>query len=90
MFYLNHLNRSITAISISLFLGISTQAAENNLTLSTVAQTMSNNTQSTTVVEFGPYKVNVPKGGYYDRFRMNPNLDEVAKDPAAGNKKYLK
>lgn len=31
MFNFNHLNRSITAISISLFLGISTQAAENNL-----------------------------------------------------------
>jgi hypothetical protein len=27
----------------------------------------------------------VPKGGYYDRFRSNPDLDEVAKDPAAGN-----
>jgi hypothetical protein len=90
MFNLNHLNRSITAISISLFLGISTQAAENNLTPNTVAQTMSNNTQSTTVVEFGPYKVNVPKGGYYDRFRMNPNLDEVAQDPAAGNIDYFR
>ncbi|KKW80582.1 acetoacetate decarboxylase [Acinetobacter sp. AG1] len=90
MFNLTHLNRSITAISISLFLGISTQAAENNLTPSTVAKTMSNNTQPTTVVEFGPYKVNVPKGGYYDRFRMNPNLDEVAKDPAAGNIDYFR
>ncbi|PCE24741.1 acetoacetate decarboxylase family protein [Burkholderia ubonensis] len=36
-------------------------------------------------VEFGPHKVDVPEGGYYDRFRMNPNLDEVARDPAAGN-----
>jgi hypothetical protein len=27
----------------------------------------------------------VLEGGYYDRFRMNPNLDEVARDPAAGN-----
>lgn len=36
-------------------------------------------------VEFGPHKVEVPAGGYYDRFRMNPNLDEVARDPAAGN-----
>lgn len=39
----------------------------------------------TTVVEFGSQKVEVPRGGYYDRFRMNPDLDEVAKDPAAGN-----
>lgn len=38
-----------------------------------------------TEVEFGQQKVKVPKGGYYDRFRVNPNLDEVAQDPAAGN-----
>ncbi|TCW84282.1 acetoacetate decarboxylase [Burkholderia sp. SRS-46] len=38
-----------------------------------------------TQVAFGPHKVDVPAGGYYDRFRMNPNLDEVARDPAAGN-----
>ncbi|WP_027819979.1 hypothetical protein [Paraburkholderia bannensis] len=38
-----------------------------------------------TQVEFGPHKVEVPAGGYYDRFRMNPDLDEVARDPAAGN-----
>lgn len=36
-------------------------------------------------VEFAGHKVLVPKGGYYDRFRSNPNLDEVARDPAAGN-----
>jgi hypothetical protein len=36
-------------------------------------------------VEFGGHKVEVPEGGYYDRFRMNPDLDEVARDPAAGN-----
>ncbi|WP_199031185.1 acetoacetate decarboxylase family protein [Ralstonia sp. ASV6] len=38
-----------------------------------------------TQVEFGPHKVEVLRGGYYDRYRMNPNLDEVALDPAAGN-----
>ncbi|MEK7892807.1 acetoacetate decarboxylase [Burkholderia contaminans] len=38
-----------------------------------------------TRVEFGPHQVDVPEGGYYDRFRMNPDLDEVARDPAAGN-----
>ncbi|NMV40979.1 acetoacetate decarboxylase [Ralstonia insidiosa] len=38
-----------------------------------------------TQVEFGPHTVDVLKGGYYDRYRMNPNLDEVALDPAAGN-----
>lgn len=38
-----------------------------------------------TEVEFGSHKVKVPEGGYYDRYRMNPDLDEVAQDPAAGN-----
>ncbi|KAJ5261613.1 hypothetical protein N7497_004077 [Penicillium chrysogenum] len=38
----------------------------------------------TTQIEFGEQKVDVPKGGYYDRYRMNPNLDEVARDPAVG------
>lgn len=38
----------------------------------------------TVQVEFGGQQVNVLKGGYYDRYRMNPNLDEVARDPAVG------
>lgn len=38
-----------------------------------------------TEVELGGQKVEVPEGGYHDRFRMNPALDEVAGDPAAGN-----
>lgn len=38
-----------------------------------------------TQVEFGSQQVDVLEGGYYDRYRMNPNLDEVARDPAAGN-----
>ncbi len=36
-------------------------------------------------VEFGGQTVQVPAGGYYDRFRMNPDIDDVARDPAAGN-----
>lgn len=36
-------------------------------------------------VDFAGRKVQVPAGGYYDRFRSNPDLDEVARDPAAGN-----
>lgn len=43
-----------------------------------------------TQVEFGPHQVDVPAGGYYDRFRMNPDLDEVARDPAAGNIDYFR
>ncbi|WP_396916812.1 acetoacetate decarboxylase [Mycolicibacterium sp.] len=38
-----------------------------------------------TEVEFAGHTVEVPKGGYYDRFRSNPDLDEVAQDPAVGN-----
>lgn len=38
-----------------------------------------------TEVEFAGQTVQVPKGGYYDRYRSNPNLDEVAQDPAVGN-----
>lgn len=44
-----------------------------------------NTKQQFTEVEFGQQKVKVPKGGYYDRFRMNRDLDEVAQDPAVGN-----
>ncbi|VUC26527.1 unnamed protein product [Clonostachys rosea] len=46
---------------------------------------MGGNTDGETVlVEFGGQTAQVPKGGYYDRYRMNPNLDEVAQDPAVG------
>lgn len=46
--------------------------------------------QQFTEVEFGQQKVKVPKGGYYDRFRMNPDLDKVAQDPAAGNINFFR
>ena len=39
--------------------------------------------QKFTEVEFGSHKVDVIKGGFYDRFRSNPDLAEVAKDPLA-------
>ncbi len=38
----------------------------------------------TVQVDFGGQKVDVPKDGYYDRYRMNPDLREVARDPAVG------
>lgn len=44
----------------------------------------------TTPVEFEPHTVDVPAGGYYDRFRMNPERDEVARDPAAGNVDFFR
>ncbi|HEJ2444177.1 TPA: hypothetical protein SLZ45_005755 [Burkholderia multivorans] len=44
----------------------------------------------TTSVEFGPHAVDVPAGGYYDRFRTNPDLDDFARDPAAGNVDFFR
>lgn len=41
-------------------------------------------------VEFGGQKVLVPEGGYYDRFHQTPDLDEVSKDPAAGNVDFFR
>lgn len=38
-----------------------------------------------TEVEFAGRKVAVPTGGFYDRFQSNPDLDEVARAPEAGN-----
>lgn len=43
-----------------------------------------------TPVEFGPHTVDVPAGGYYDRFRTNPDLDGIARDPAAGNVDFFR
>ncbi len=82
-----HLSQSLSAISAGLLLSTATYATEPNTQSTPLAGP---DTAQTTVVEFGPYKVNVPKGGYYDRFRMNPDLDEVAKDPAAGNIDYFR
>lgn len=43
-----------------------------------------------TEIEFAGRKVPVLAGGYYDRFRMNPDLDEVAKDPAVRNVDFFR
>ncbi|MQY02128.1 acetoacetate decarboxylase family protein [Actinomadura macrotermitis] len=37
--------------------------------------------QETVEVDLGGRKVAVPKGGLYDRYRMDTDLDEVARDP---------
>ena len=37
-----------------------------------------------TEVEFGPARARVIKDGFYDRFRANPDLAEVAQNPRAG------
>lgn len=38
-------------------------------------------TPGTVDVQLGARTISVPKGGLYDRFRMNTDLDEVAEDP---------
>ncbi|MFC9473053.1 acetoacetate decarboxylase family protein [Nocardia sp. NPDC056952] len=37
--------------------------------------------QDTVEVDLGGHTVHVPKGGLYDRYRMDTDLDEVARDP---------
>ncbi|MFF1264122.1 MULTISPECIES: acetoacetate decarboxylase family protein [unclassified Streptomyces] len=41
---------------------------------------MSSTQKDTVKVSLGGREVTVPKGGLYDRYRMNPNLDEIARD----------
>ncbi|WP_176594318.1 acetoacetate decarboxylase family protein [Sphingobium sp. EM0848] len=47
-------------------------------------------TTDTTMVEFGGTEVAIPVGGYYDRFHRQPDLDAVARDPAAGNVDFFR
>lgn len=42
---------------------------------------MSTTHQSTVEIDLGGHLVTVPKGGLYDRYRMNPDVDEIARDP---------
>lgn len=90
MFKNLNLLRTVLAISVGLLISLSAQAEEIHFGVTTNKVNATQNALETTTVEFGPYKVQVPKGGYYDRFRMNPDLDEVAKDPAAGNIDYFR
>ncbi|MFE9458257.1 acetoacetate decarboxylase family protein [Streptomyces californicus] len=39
------------------------------------------NSNDTVTVDLGGREVLVPGGGLYDRFRMSPDLDEIARDP---------
>ncbi|TCJ30647.1 acetoacetate decarboxylase family protein [Nocardioides jejuensis] len=40
--------------------------------------------------ELGSRTVSVPKGGLYDRYRMNPNLDEIEADPRVRNVDFFR
>ena len=62
----------------------------SNIVIADQPQTQYPNATEFTEVEFGPHKVQVPKGGFYDRFRMNPDLNEVTKIPEAGNLDFFR
>ncbi|MGW4724288.1 acetoacetate decarboxylase family protein [Streptomyces sp. NPDC004291] len=42
---------------------------------------LSSGSQDTVEVDLGGREVTVPKGGLYDRYRMAPDLDAIARDP---------
>ncbi|MFE5919090.1 acetoacetate decarboxylase family protein [Streptomyces sp. NPDC056468] len=42
---------------------------------------MASTQKDTLKVDLGGHAVTVPKGGLYDRYRMNPDLDAIARDP---------
>ncbi|QIS01177.1 acetoacetate decarboxylase [Nocardia brasiliensis] len=41
-------------------------------------------------VKLGTHAVEVPKGGYFDRYRMRADLDEVARDPQVRSVDYFR
>lgn len=45
---------------------------------------------STVEVQLGRHTVAVPKGGLYDRYRMNTDLDEVARDPSVPDVSFFR
>ncbi|MFD7874603.1 acetoacetate decarboxylase family protein [Streptomyces sp. NPDC059766] len=48
-------------------------------------------TQKNTIeVDLGGRSVTVPKGGLYDRYRMNPDLDAVARDPRVSSVDFFR
>ncbi|BBZ11348.1 acetoacetate decarboxylase family protein [Mycobacterium branderi] len=51
---------------------------------------MSSSQQDTVTVELGGYVVAVPKGGLYDRYRMQTDLDEVARDPRVSSVDFFR
>lgn len=76
-----------SATAIVVLMATHAHAIDSTVTVkaSPSSQPANNTSQQFVEIEYGNQKVKVPKGGYYDRFRMNPDLNEVAKDPAAGN-----
>ncbi|MFJ9536119.1 acetoacetate decarboxylase family protein [Streptomyces sp. NPDC101225] len=51
---------------------------------------MSSTLQDTVNVDLGGRAVTVPKGGLYDRYRMNTDLDEIANDPRVSDVDFFR
>ncbi|MER5959418.1 acetoacetate decarboxylase family protein [Streptomyces sp. NPDC001939] len=51
---------------------------------------MSSTQKDAVKVSLGGREVTVPKGGLYDRYRMNPNLDEIARDPRVSSVDFFR
>ncbi|WP_328862904.1 acetoacetate decarboxylase family protein [Streptomyces sp. NBC_00306] len=51
---------------------------------------MSSTLKDTVRVDLGGREVTVPKGGLYDRYRMNPDLDEIARDPRVSSVDFFR
>ncbi|MFC9735841.1 acetoacetate decarboxylase family protein [Streptomyces roseolus] len=51
---------------------------------------MSSTQKDTVKVTLGSREVAVPKGGLYDRYRMNPDLDEIARDPRVSSVDFFR
>lgn len=51
---------------------------------------MSASPRDTVEVDLGGRKVRVPKGGLYDRYRMNTDLDVVARDPRVSSVDFFR
>lgn len=47
-------------------------------------------TQDTVTVDVGGRTVTVPKGGLYDRYRMDTDLDDVARDPRVSDVDFFR
>lgn len=51
---------------------------------------MSKTLEQTVEVELGGRAIEVPKDGLYDRYRMNTDLDEAARDPRVGSVDFFR
>jgi hypothetical protein len=51
---------------------------------------MSSNQRDTVKVDLGGREVTVPKGGLYDRYRMNPDLDAIGRDSRVSNVDFFR